>query len=127
MTKAESINALRRNRFALDQSTFALYGSYQMRLNESWGVLGGARAEYTGMEVAQLTSALVSDNNYLNVIPSFFVTCKASDQTTVRLSYAHRIRRPGANDLNPFVVYRDEFNVFSGNPGRIGKTEKIGR
>jgi outer membrane receptor protein involved in Fe transport len=117
VTQAESINALRSNRFALDQTTFALYGSYQMRLNESWGVLGGVRAEYTGMEVAQLTSALVSDNNYLNVIPSFFVTYKATDQTNVRLSYAHRIRRPGANDLNPFVVYRDEYNVFSGNPG----------
>ena len=34
----------------------------------------------------------------------------------MRLSYAHRIRRPGAADLNPFVIYRDEFNVSSGNP-----------
>ncbi|MES2759333.1 MAG: TonB-dependent receptor [Pseudomonadota bacterium] len=116
LTQAESINALRSNRFALDQSTLALYGSYQMRLNESWGVLGGLRAEYTGMEVSQLTSAVVADNRYLNLIPSFFVTYKATGQTNIRFSYAHRIRRPGANDLNPFVVYRDEFNVWSGNP-----------
>ena len=116
LTQAESNNALRSNRFALDQDTLALYGSYQLRLGESWGVLGGLRAEYTGMRVAQLTSALVADNRYLNVIPSFFVTYKATDQSTIRLSYAHRIRRPGANDLNPFVVYRDELNVSSGNP-----------
>jgi outer membrane receptor protein involved in Fe transport len=116
VTLAESANALRSNRFALDQTTLALYGSWQMRLGDAWGVLGGLRAEYTRMQVAQLTSAVSADNRYLNLIPSFFATYKATEQSNIRLSYAHRIRRPGANDLNPFVVYRDEFNVSSGNP-----------
>ena len=116
-TLAESANALRSNRFALGQSNLALYGSCQLRLNERWGVLAGLRAEYTGIDIAQLTSALEASNHYLNTIPSFFITYKATEQANLRLSYARRIRRPGANDLNPFVVYRDEFNVSSGNPG----------
>lgn len=116
-TFAESPNAARSNRFALEQATLALYGSWQTRLGDSWGVLGGLRAEYTRMQVAQMTSAVTAQNRYLNLIPSVFATYKATEQSNLRLSYAHRIRRPGASDLNPFVVYRDEFNVSSGNPG----------
>ena len=115
-TIAETPNALRSNRFELDEGNLALYGSYQLRLNENWGVLAGLRAEYTRMNIAQLTSAVEAANHYINYIPSFFVSYKASERTNIRFSYAHRIRRPNANDLNPFVVYRDEFNVSSGNP-----------
>lgn len=115
-TGAETLNAARSNEFELDEGNLALYGSYQMRLNENWGMLGGLRAEYTKMDVTQLTSAIESSNHYTSYIPSLFVTYKWSSETNLRLSYARRIRRPGANELNPFVVYRDEFNVFSGNP-----------
>ncbi len=115
-TMAETPNALRSNRFELDEGNLALYGSYQLRLNENWGVLAGLRTEYTSMNIAQLTSAVEAANHYINYIPSFFVSYKASERTNIRFSYAHRIRRPNANDLNPFVVYRDEFNVSSGNP-----------
>jgi outer membrane receptor protein involved in Fe transport len=116
LSQVESPNLLRTNQYELNETTLALYGSYQMRLNERWGVLGGLRAEYTGMDIAQRTSGIDASNHYLNVIPSAFVSYKASEDTNIRFSYAHRIRRPGAGDLNPFVVYRDEFNVSSGNP-----------
>ena len=115
-TLAPTPNAARSNRFALDESNVALYASYQLRLNEQWGVLGGLRTEYTHMDITQLSGLIEASNHYINTIPSLFVSYKASDLTNIRLSYAHRIRRPGANDLNPFVVYRDEFNVSSGNP-----------
>ncbi|MES2756061.1 MAG: TonB-dependent receptor [Pseudomonadota bacterium] len=115
-TLAETPNAARSNRYALDEDTLALYGSYQMRLGERWGLMGGLRTEYTKMNFAHLAGAGAAGNSYTNFIPSFFATYKATDDTNIRLSYAHRIRRPGANDLNPFVVYRDEFNVSSGNP-----------
>ena len=109
-------NTARSNRYALDEDTLALYGSYQMRLGERWGLLAGLRTEYTKMNIDSMASTSTADNSYINYIPSFFATYKATDDTNIRLSYAHRIRRPGANDLNPFVVYRDEFNVSSGNP-----------
>lgn len=44
----------------------------------------------------------------------------------MRFAYAHRLRRPNAQDLNPFVVYRDEFNVSSGNPKlKPAKTDSL--
>ncbi|NNG25860.1 TonB-dependent receptor domain-containing protein [Telluria aromaticivorans] len=115
-TGAERVNASRTNRFELLDTTVALYGTYQWRIDSKWGVLGGLRAEYTDLDMNQVTTGQRATNHYFDAIPSAFVTYGLSDDTTLRLSYAHRIRRPGAGDLNPFVVYRDELNVSSGNP-----------
>lgn len=113
---AETINPARTNLFEVDEGVTALYGSYQLRLNEQWGALAGLRAEHTSLDLNQVTGGIRAKNNYINYIPSFFATYKVSDDANLRFSYAHRLRRPNAGDLNPFVVYRDEFNVSSGNP-----------
>ncbi|BBB66942.1 TonB-dependent receptor [Undibacterium sp. YM2] len=110
------LNPSRTNSYNLDEANIALYGSYQLRLNEKWGVLAGLRTEYTHIDIQQLTARIEATNHYINYIPSFFASYKASDDTTLRFSYAHRIRRANANELNPFVVYRDELNYSSGNP-----------
>ena len=115
-TLGETVNTARSNRFELDETIVALYASYQFRLDQHWSVLAGLRTELTRMDFLQLNGQPDASNRYVNTIPSMFVTYRMSDQTNIRLSYAHRIRRPGAGDLNPFVVYRDEFNVSSGNP-----------
>jgi outer membrane receptor protein involved in Fe transport len=113
---AERVVGARSNDFRVEETNLALYGSYQRRLNERWGVLGGLRVEHTGLDVHQLTSAVNVDNSYTNLIPSMYVSYKASEEGNLRLSYAHRIRRPNGNDLNPYIVYRDELNVSAGNP-----------
>ncbi|MFZ6765799.1 TonB-dependent receptor domain-containing protein [Undibacterium sp. Di26W] len=110
------LNPSRTNSYNLDEANIALYGSYQLRLNEKWGVLAGLRTEYTHIDIQQLTARIEATNHYINYIPSFFASYKASDDTTIRFSYAHRIRRANANELNPFIVYRDDFNESSGNP-----------
>jgi len=116
VTQEGSPNALRSNAFDMKETIYAAYGSYQMRLNEQWGLMAGLRAEHTEMEIEQLTSQVAAGNSYTNLIPSFFATYKMSENSQMRFAYAHRLRRPNAQDLNPFVVYRDELNVSSGNP-----------
>lgn len=126
VTLEERPNAARSIRFSLRETTLAAYGSYTMRLNRRWGLVGGLRLERTDTDISQVTSALKASNHDLNVIPSSFISYNASEDTDWRFSYARRIRRPGANDLNPFVVYRDEFNVSSGNPNlKPTKTDSI--
>ncbi|NVM77585.1 outer membrane receptor protein involved in Fe transport [Duganella sp. SG902] len=115
-TGAAKVNPGRTNAYELDETVYALYSTYQMRLNERWGALAGLRAEYTDMDIDQITGGVKANNNYINYIPSFFATYKATDTANIRFAYARRIRRPNANDLNPYVTYRDEFNVSSGNP-----------
>ena len=115
-TLMETPNTARSNRFELDETTVALYATYQVRLDEHWSAVAGLRTELTKMDFSQINGQPDVGNRYVNTIPSLFVTYRLSDNTNIRFSYAHRIRRPGAGDLNPFVVYRDEFNVSSGNP-----------
>ncbi len=115
-TALETVNLARTNRFEVNEKNLALYGTFQMRLNERWNVLGGLRTEYTDIDIHQLTSAIDARNTYVSYIPSAYATYKAGDKSTFRLAYARRIRRPNVNDLNPYVIYRDEFNVSSGNP-----------
>jgi outer membrane receptor protein involved in Fe transport len=116
VTGIAKINNGRTNAYELDETVYALYASYQMRLNERWGALAGLRTEYTDMDIDQITGSVKAKNNYINYIPSLFATYKATDTANIRFAYARRIRRPNANDLNPYVTYRDEFNVSSGNP-----------
>ena len=116
VTQAEKVNPVRTNRFGVDETIFALYGSYEWRFRERWGVLGGLRAEHTMLDVDQVTTNIHADQSYTHLIPSFYVTYEVSKDTDIRLSYANRINRPGAYALNPFVVYRDEFNASAGNP-----------
>jgi len=110
------VNTQRSNRFRMDEQNLALYGSYQLRLNEKWGVLGGLRVEHTGLDIEQLTTHVNASNSYISYVPSGYATYKWSGDTNLRFSYAHRLRRPNGNELNPFVIYRDELNVSSGNP-----------
>ncbi|MYN45672.1 TonB-dependent receptor [Pseudoduganella sp. FT93W] len=115
-TSAVTLNPARSNHYQLEETVVALYGSYQLRLNDDWGLLAGLRSEHTALDIHQYTSNVEASNNYLNFMPSLFATYKLSEASTLRFAYARRIRRPNANDLNPYVVYRDEFNVSSGNP-----------
>ena len=135
-TLAEVVNRSRTNRFDLDDTTAAVYGSYQYRIDSQWSVLGGLRAEYNELDMHQVTSSIRASNSSTDLIPSAFVTYGWSDDTTVRLSYAHRIRRPNAGELNPFVIYRDELNISSGNPNlkpsgtdslELGMETKLGK
>jgi outer membrane receptor protein involved in Fe transport len=116
LTGIATVNNGRTNAYELDETVYALYGTYQMRLSERWGALAGLRAEYTDMDINQITGGVEAKNHYINYIPSAFATYKVSDNANMRFAYARRIRRPNANDLNPYVTYRDEFNVSSGNP-----------
>nr|WP_315393505.1 outer membrane beta-barrel family protein [uncultured Duganella sp.] len=116
LTSADIVNPARTNRFEVEEKVMALYASYQMRLSENWGALAGLRTEYTDMDLRQITGGTEDKNSYVNYIPSLFATYKVNDTANMRFAYARRIRRPGANDLNPYQIYRDEFNVSAGNP-----------
>ncbi|HZX27036.1 MAG TPA: TonB-dependent receptor [Telluria sp.] len=115
-TLAEVPNPARTNLFELTETVAAVYGEYQLRLNDRWGVKGGLRAEYTDTDLRQYTTGVGVRNHYFNTIPSFFATYKVSDDSQLRLAWSHRISRPGASALNPFVVYIDEFDLAAGNP-----------
>jgi len=115
-TSAAVPNMRRTNAFEVDERDAALYGSYQWKVSERWGALVGMRTEFTHMDLDQAASDISATNSYMNWIPSAFATYKLNPTTNLRFAYAHRIRRATGQQLNPFVIYQNEFNESSGNP-----------
>ena len=57
--------------------------------------------------------------NYVDLLPSAFVTMHFTNKLQLRLSYSHNVQRPGLFDLRNFrqINYRDPNDgVFAGNP-----------
>lgn len=115
-SSAAIVNANRTNAFSVDERDAALYSTYQWQVSPHWGALVGLRAEYTHMDLDQVTTATTATNSYLDWIPSAYATYKLDEKSNLRFAYARRIRRATANQLNPFVTYQDELNESSGNP-----------
>ncbi len=117
--------ALLINDFAYAQTLSAAYITWQQPIGEKWTIMGGLRAEALDLDTENFgapdTPGTPSDDtashiNYTKVSPSAFATYTLNDTTKLRFSYSHRLRRPQAQDLNPFVTYRDPQNVSAGNP-----------
>ena len=111
-----TLDTRRSNLFHLDQDVLAAYGSYEMPLDKLWSFKGGLRAEHTDLDLDQVTSAIKAGQTYMSYLPSLFLTYKLDKNSNLRLSYADRISRPSAAELNPFINYANDFYVSSGNP-----------
>lgn len=111
-----ALDTRRSNRFELEQDVLAAYGSFEMPLNKEWSFKSGLRVEHTALELNQVTTGVTADNGYTNYLPSVFLTYKLDKVSNLRLSYADRISRPSAGDLNPFINYANDYYVVSGNP-----------
>ncbi|MDI7776396.1 TonB-dependent receptor [Asticcacaulis sp. EMRT-3] len=112
---AELANPTYTNQFNVDQTISAAYFIYQKTWGK-FGIQGGLRAEKLHEELNQVTSNIQATVDYVTWSPSVFATYTISDADLLRLSYSHKIVRPGANLLNPFLSYGDAQNVSSGNP-----------
>ncbi len=111
-----SLDTRRSNLFLLDQTVLAAYGTFEMPINKVWSFKSGMRVEHTDLDLNQATTAIQATNKYTNYLPSLFLTYKLDPNTNIRLSYADRISRPNAGDLNPFINYANDYYVTSGNP-----------
>jgi outer membrane receptor protein involved in Fe transport len=111
----EQANPAYTNQFNVDQTISAAYVTYQ----KAWGKLsvqGGMRVENLHEVLNQVTSDIRAKVDYVTWSPSLFAMYTLTDRDSLKASYSHKIVRPGANLLNPFLRYRDAQNVSSGNP-----------
>jgi outer membrane receptor protein involved in Fe transport len=103
------------NQFAYDESVYAVYGTYERPFGKIT-VQGGLRLEQIEIEIDQKTSDVQRSNDYFRAYPTVFATYDFDDSRRARVSYSRRIRRPDAQDVNPFIVYEDPQNFRQGNP-----------
>jgi ferric enterobactin receptor len=101
------------NAFTFDEGVHAVYGVLSHGVGK-FELQAGLRGEH-----AERDFSLASQSYpyaYNSLFPSGIVLYNASAATQLKASYSRRIRRPGTQELNPFVTYFDVRNVFIGNP-----------
>lgn len=111
---APFVDPTRSFEYRFDQVISSGYLTYQHPVGDLT-VLGGLRLEQVNQDL-QLRGDAKIENDYFRAYPSLHVSYKLDDDQQVKLSYSRRIQRPSAEELNPFVIYIDEFNRRSGNP-----------
>ncbi|ESQ92911.1 hypothetical protein ABAC460_01300 [Asticcacaulis sp. AC460] len=112
-------DALLNNDFAYKQIVNAAYVTYQTPIGEKWTVMSGLRSETIDLKTRQITTGTTGTTSYTKLVPSAFATYTLSDNSKLRFSYSHRLRRPNPQDLNPYVIYMDPQNVMAGNPDLV--------
>lgn len=103
------------NQFLYEQSIHAAYLTYERPFGD-FTVQGGLRLEQANVDINQITSGFAAQNDYFRVYPSLHLGWELDENQQLTASYSHRVRRPRAEDLNPYRVYIDPFNYRAGNP-----------
>jgi len=103
------------NLFALTTAEHEAYFTYQTPVNDKWSLMGGLRYEHTRFDINQRTNATEVMRSFGLYYPSLHATLTMSPATKWRFSAVRRSQKPSMGDLNPFIIYRDAFNVGSGN------------
>ncbi len=108
-------------RFVYDENIYATYLSFDAEW-EFWKLKSGLRAEYTETMGDLDISETTSENNYLELFPSFSAQYTPSKKHDFNLYYYRRISRPGYSSINPFQVFQSNFSIIEGNPGLLPAT-----
>lgn len=104
------------SKYDLNESIFAGYTSFSMKLGPKTTSKAGLRYEYTNSNLGTQTTKNIVDRHYGNWFPSVFISHTVSDDNSINISYNRRITRPTFNDMAPFVYFVDPNTIFSGNP-----------
>lgn len=110
-----SIDANFSNIFKYSQRVLGIYTTFAYEA-EKWGLKGGVRLENTDLKTQLVTTNEHNTQKYTNIFPSVHTSYKMSNIVSLQAGYSKRIFRPSLWDLNPFVSFRDNFNLSTGNP-----------
>jgi hypothetical protein len=109
------------NRFRYTENINSAYVNFRKSWRR-WGIQSGLRIENTIADGHQFSNPVIPDSaftrHYTYLFPSLFISYKLDTpgNSTLVLSYNKRMRRPGYQQLNPFLFYRDPYTYSSGNP-----------
>lgn len=101
--------------FTFYENVNALYSIYNGSAG-SFTYQLGLRLENTVIKTELDQTGEGSDQNYLNLFPSAFLSYTLSDQNSFQLSYSRRISRPWSRFLLPFTEIDNSRNRSVGNP-----------
>ncbi len=109
------VNDLYSNSSVFRRDIHSIYGLY----SNTWKTLGyqfGMRGEYTYREIKNAKSEEPSIIDRLDYFPTIHLSKSFANKDQVLASYTRRIERPRGWFLDPFVRFRDAYNMRQGNP-----------
>ncbi|MDR7210883.1 TonB-dependent receptor domain-containing protein [Flavobacterium piscis] len=104
------------NRFKYTENNQAIYVNADKKLNEKWNFQMGLRLENTQTNGFSETMNQETENNYLKLFPTLYVSYKKNENNSFSLNYGKRINRPRFDLLNPFRIYINSNSYSEGNP-----------
>ncbi len=102
--------------FFYNQDVYAAYASVNWKLGEKYGLVAGARYEFTDISGRFETDPTRFSNNYGNFLPSIILNRKLSQFSNIKIAYNQRIQRPSLRTVNPYVDLSDPRDIRFGNP-----------
>ena len=102
-------------KYRLEESIFAAFSSFDVKLNDKTSMKLGLRYEYTNSNLGTKEQANIVDRHYGRLFPSFYLARTFNENHSANISYGRRITRPTFNDLAPFVFFVDPNTFLSGN------------
>lgn len=103
------------NSYSQRQNVNAFYVSYGHEFKH-FSIKAGLRGEHTSVDANFYTTASKLNTNYMNLVPSFFLSKELSKNHSLTFGYSNRITRPGLFHLNPFINFSNPLNLIYGNP-----------
>ena len=103
------------NAFEFDESVHAAYAVLSHGVGK-FELQAGLRGEQASRDFSLTSAGTSYPFDYQSLFPSGIVTYNFTQTASAKASYSRRIRRPGTQELNPFVQFFDVRNVFIGNP-----------
>lgn len=105
------------------QDIYAGYASYTGKFG-NFGLIAGLRYEHTLMGITDFTDRAKDFRNRLNDwVPNAALTWNFSPASNIRLAYQMRISRPSIQQVNPFELSFNPYQINMGNPDL--KSERI--
>lgn len=103
-------------KYELDESIAAAYASLEAPIDEKTNIKAGLRYEYTDSNLGSEEEQDIVDRQFGSLFPTFYISRKLNESSTLNFVYGKRITRPTFNDMAPFVIFLDPYTFFSGNP-----------
>ncbi|WP_259014983.1 TonB-dependent receptor [Emticicia fluvialis] len=104
-----------KNNFEANESVNAMYATFQWN-TEKLKTNFGYRHEIADIRTKASSQTNYSNGHYSTALPSVHVQYFLSSKTYLASSVGRRIRRPGFNDLNPYVEIKSTTEQKVGNP-----------
>ncbi|GJM33062.1 MAG: TonB-dependent receptor [Saprospiraceae bacterium] len=104
--------------FKYKQNVGAAYLSFNIKFGENYGLVAGARYEYTDISGTfdNQSGSNFDSPAYDNILPSIIISRKFKNFQTLKLSYTRRIQRPSLFYVNPYVDQNTPGSISFGNP-----------